>query len=137
MQEVLINVYTEQVYSSHSEQNTQIFKGNIAYKGNSIYIIYTEKDEHEGTKVTNQIKIGQDGDISVRRMGSAQSFISFIKDKPYKSIYGTPQGNIELIFIPSIVEHKITNSKHTLKLQYDIYMNDDKLSNNTYCIQVM
>ena len=135
MKEALITVYTKQIYTSHEDTSSEKFKGKLAEKEGNIYIIYTEENKDK-TITTNQIKVDKEGRVYIRRMGSTRSKLCFDKNKPYTTFYQTPHGSMELTFIPSIVDYQFRSTQHRINLEYDIYMGENKLSRNIYCIQV-
>ena len=130
-----MKVYTEQRYDSHKDREEKIFQGIIRKKNGNTFIIYKEKDLDTGCKTTNQLKLGKDGSISIRRMGDVQSFICFNEGKPYTCFYHTGQGSIELVFKPTFVNHKKIQLGYEIELRYAIYMKDLKLSDNIYILR--
>lgn len=135
MKEAFITVYTKQVYTSHEDTHSEVFKGKVAKKGDNLYIIYTEENKDQ-TITTNQIKVDKESRVYIKRMGSTRSNLCFDKNKSHKTFYQTLYGTMELIFVSRVVEYQFVSAEHRIRLEYDIYMGEDKLSRNTYCIQV-
>ena len=89
MKDVQIRVYDKQIYSTHSDQSENTFKGKIAVKDNDIYILY--KDQSSQTNTT--IKASDQG-ITVKRTGAMNGNLRFDKENITRCLYGTPYGNM-------------------------------------------
>ena len=130
-----LSVKTKQIYPSHTDSLEERFQGQISSKNGNIYIIYTEEDQESKIKVTNHIKVAEDGSVSVRRMGGHKSLLHFTKNQPYSTFYNTGHGIMELTFNPIIIECNEIDSGYKVRLKYDIYMGDEKLSCNHYTLE--
>lgn len=130
-----LSVKTKQIYPSHTDSLEEKLLGKISSKSGNIYIIYTEEDQESKVKVTNQIKVSKDGSVSVRRMGGHKSLLKFTKDQPYSTFYNTGHGMMELTFDPITIECSRTDKGYKIRLKYDIYMGDEKLSCNHYTLE--
>ena len=128
-------VKTKQIYPSHTDRLEERFQGKISSKNGNIYIIYIEDNQESNIKVTNQIKVSKDGNVSVRRMGGQKSLLQFTKDQPYSTFYNTGHGTMELTFDPITIECSRTDKGYKIRLKYDIYTGDEKLSCNHYTLE--
>ena len=130
-----LSVATKQIYPTHTDSLEEQFQGKVFNKNQHIYIVYKEKDEESGIEITNQLKVAQDGSVSVRRMGGHKSLLHFSKDKPYSTVYNTGYGTMELTFKPIVIKCKQTPQGYKVSLEYDIYMGEEKLSCNHYTVE--
>lgn len=128
-----ISITTKQTYDDHTENLKQSFQGKLSRKNDSTFIIY--KEECDDLSVTNQIKVCKEGQVSVRRMGGHKSLLQFSKDQPYTTFYNTGHGTLELTFKSITIACNETECGYTVHLQYDIYMDDGKLSSNEYTLE--
>lgn len=94
----------------------------IYNKNNDIFAVY--KEEEEGIKVTNTIKISEN-EVSIKRFGNTNSVMIFKEESSHISKYRTPQG----LFIIETNTKKldINKSKENcikINLEYDIKIMD-------------
>lgn len=126
-----IRVFTEQRHQGDKECYENVFEGTITEKNGHIFIIFKE-DIEGGAQITNQIKVCKDGSISVRRMGQVQSLIQFSENKPYKTVYHTGCGAMEITFKPHMVKYIREKTGHEIELRYETHVEGSKLSDHIY-----
>ncbi|HHX60513.1 MAG TPA: glutamate racemase [Epulopiscium sp.] len=134
-QECTLWIATKQIYKAHTDSLEETFQGKISEKNGNIYIIYNEQNKDTGIKITNQLKVSKDGSVSVRRMGGHKSLLHFTKDKLYTTFYNTGHGTMELTFKPIVIECNEVDSGYQVRLEYEIYMGEEKLSCNHYTLE--
>ncbi|WP_180270774.1 DUF1934 domain-containing protein [Sporanaerobium hydrogeniformans] len=130
MQDVTIKVFDKQIYESHSDTNETKFKGQLTYKGSSVYITF--KDTQTG--VTTFIK-AKKGIVSVKRMGSLQGNLEFNREMPHRTLYFTPYGEMEIQIITHSCQVEAKEKGIKIALDYQIRMQGKKISDNIYIIE--
>ena len=94
MKEAQITVYDKQIYPDHSDEAENKFLGNFTFKNESIYITYKDQEQN----VTTIIK-AKNSVVSIKRLGAMQGNLEFDSNKPNKTIYSTPYGEMEIEII--------------------------------------
>ncbi|MBU3804296.1 MAG: DUF1934 domain-containing protein [Candidatus Cellulosilyticum pullistercoris] len=129
MKEVQVKVFDKQIYPTHSDEAENTFSGNLAIKGEDIFITYKDKS----TGVNTIIKASKEG-ISVTRMGAMNGKLKFEVDKPYKTSYGTPYGEMPIEIQTSKTDVYLLEKGIKIYIEYKILMNDEKVSDNLFMI---
>lgn len=129
MKDVQVRVYDKQIYTTHSDETENTFKGTMAIKDNDIYILY--KDETTQTKTTVKV-VGQG--VSIKRSGSLNGHLQFYKNEIKRSSYGTPFGNMLIDIKTQNVEVYLLEKGVKIYIEYSIIMNEEKVSDNIFMI---
>lgn len=129
MKEVQVRVFDKQIYPTHSDEAENTFDGNLVIKGDDIFITYKE----QSTGINTVIKASKVG-VSVTRMGVMHGKLKFEVDKPYKTLYGTPYGEMPIEIQTSKSEIYLLEKGIKIYIEYRILMNDEKVSDNIFMI---
>ncbi len=130
MQDVKIKVYDKQIYETHHDANETPFDGQITFKGKSTYVSY--KDPKTG--IATFIKV-HEGVVSVKRMGPFQGNLEFNQDKPHRTIYFTPYGEMEIQITTKSCDIETYPKGIKISIAYEIMMQGKKISDNIYIIE--
>lgn len=129
MKEVKVRVFDKQIYPTHSDEAENTFNGSMAIKGDDIFITY--KDQL--TSVNTIIKASKEG-VSVKRMGAMNGKLKFEVDKPYKTLYGTPYGEMPIEIQTNKNEIYLLEKGIKIYIEYKIFMDCEKVSDNIFMI---
>ena len=129
MKDVQVRVYDKQIYTTHSDETENTFKGTMAIKGNDIYILY--KDQTTQTNTT--VKVSEQG-VSVKRIGSLNGHLQFHKEEVKRCLYGTPFGNMLIDIKTSNIEVYLLEKGVKIYIEYSIIMDEEKVSDNVFMI---
>lgn len=129
MKQVEIKVYDKQIYDTHSDSNEVAYKGQLTFKNEGIFITYKEPE----TNNTTMIKV-RDNKISVKRYGEMKADLYFDKELPHRTIYYTPYGPMEIEIKTSKCDTYILEKGIKLYIEYAIWMQDKKVSDNIYML---
>lgn len=129
MNDVQIRVYDKQIYSTHSDESENTFKGKIAVKDKDIYILY--KDQTTQTSTT--IKASENG-VSVKRVGAMNGTLLFNKEGRTRCQYGTPFGNMLIDIEATNVDVYLLEKGVKIYIEYKMFMEDEKVSENVFMI---
>ena len=129
MKETQITVYDKQVYPTHSDEAENKFSGNLTFKNESIYITY--KDQEQG--ITTVIKT-KDNMVSVKRIGAMKGNLEFDSNKPHKTLYSTPYGDMEIEIVTNKCDIYFLTKGVKIYIEYKIMMQGEKVSDNIYLI---
>ena len=129
MKDVQVRVYDKQIYSTHSDETENTFKGTMAIKDNDIYLLY--KDETTQTKTT--VKVTGQG-VTIKRAGGLNGVLQFYKNEIRRSSYGTPFGNMLIDIKTDNVEIYLLEKGVKIYIEYSIIMNEEKVSDNIFMI---
>lgn len=114
-----------------------ITQGEMYKKLKSDYIIYkeTEVSGLEGTTTTLQI---DDGKVSIIRLGSTNSHMTFEKGKKNYNIYSTPYGDMSMtVYTQDInINYSNENNPTNIFVNYDVQIQGLLSSNNILNIEV-
>ena len=130
MKTVDIKVEDEQIYDTYSEKAKNQYSGSLAIKGNNIYLTYKEKQ----TGVNNVVKVMGD-EVSVTRSGSINGKLEFGKDKVHFTTYVTPFGKMKLEMRTNSIFVNANEHYVSIKVTYDLYSEEQKLSENRLVIK--
>lgn len=129
MKQVTIKVYDKQTYDTHFDTNEVSYKGQLAFKNDGIFITYKESENN----VTTMIK-AKDNKISVKRYGGMKADLSFDKEMSHKTIYYTPYGEMEIQIKTHKCDTYILEKGIKIYIEYSIWMQDKKVSDNIYML---
>ena len=129
MKEAQITVYDKQIYPDHSDEAENKFLGNFTFKNESIYITYKDQEQN----VTTIIK-AKNSVVSIKRLGAMQGNLEFDSNKPNKTIYSTPYGEMEIEIITKKCDIYFLEKGVKLYIEYKIMMQGEKVSDNIYLI---
>jgi len=129
MKEVQVRVFDKQIYPTHSDEAENTFSGNLAIKGDDIFITYKDKS----TGINTIIKAYKTG-VSVKRMGTMNGRLKFEVDKPYRTLYGTPYGEIPIEIQTSKSDIYLLEKGIKIYIEYKILMDCEKVSDNIFMI---
>ncbi len=129
MKDVQVTVYDKQIYESHSDEGENSYTGNLAFKNDNIYITYKEEEQ----KITTMIKV-KDGVVNIKRLGAIKGDLEFNTNKPNKSLYSTPYGEMEIEIITNKCDVYLLEKGVKIYIEYKIMMEDSQISENVYLI---
>lgn len=129
MRDVEVKVYDKQVYPTHFDEANNKFKGNIASKNGSIYITY--KDTVTG--VTTIIKTVDKG-VVVKRIGAMNGQLVFERGKIHTTQYATPYGMMPLEIKTNKCDIYLLEKGVKIYIEYMIFMDNQKVSDNTFMV---
>ena len=126
MKDIMIRLTGRQLNSegTDTDQIEFITEGKAYKKGNATYLTYEEGEMSGLEKVRTTVRIGNDGEIRMKRFGSSlllETVMEFQKGKRFNSLYQTPYGAIEM----EVLTNRIINSIRpdltgSLYIDYDI-----------------
>ena len=129
MNDVQIRVYDKQIYTTHSDESQNNFKGKIAVKDADIYVLY--KDESTQTNTT--IKASDKG-VSVKRAGAMNGTLLFDRENVRRCSYGTPYGNLVLDIKTTNIEVYLLDKGVKIYIEYTTLMDGEKISDNVFMV---
>ena len=129
MKEVRVKVFDKQTYPTHSDQAEHVFDGHLAIKNEDIFITYKDK----ATGVNTVIKASKK-DIIVTRTGTMNGKLKFDCNEPFKTLYGTPYGELPIEIHTSKREVYFLEKGIKIYIEYEILIQGEKASDNTFMI---
>lgn len=129
MKDIQLTVYDKQIYDTHSDENEKKYVGQITSKGDSVYITYKDQ-EQDGTTLIK----AKGNKVSVKRYGSVKADLYFDPSNTHKTIYYTPYGEMEIEIITKNCDIYILEKAIKINIEYSIYMQGSKVSDNVYLI---
>lgn len=130
MEQGKIVVIDKQIYGTLEEMNEATYEAFIAEKNSAIYLIFDDPEQ----KVKTTIKI-KDNIVYVKRQGSISTSLEFREGFFYRTPYPTEFGSIDLGIMTKQIQISKELSCFKLKICYELWMQQDKISNNIYSIQ--
>lgn len=131
MKEAQISVYDKQIYEEHSDEAENKFFGSFAFKNESLYITYKDEEQNISTIIKAKNNI-----VSIKRLGAMRGNLEFDVNKPNKTIYSTPYGDMEIEIITKKCDIYVLNKGVKIYIEYKIVMHGKKVSDNIYLIVV-
>ncbi|WP_003542706.1 DUF1934 domain-containing protein [Desulfotomaculum nigrificans] len=122
-----------------SDNDTEVIElvspGTFHKKGNSYYILYPETVISGTENSTTSVKVAADT-VTIVRSGHINMRQVFEKGKLHRSVYQTPFGSMNMTVLPLQIEVDLTDLGGSIKLEYELTLNDNKLGTNTLEIKV-
>lgn len=132
---VVIKICGMQVIEETGDSVEMTIAGKYYFKNNKHYLLYDEVDEENGIKIKNTIKFN-DQVAEVTRKGSVNGKMLFEKGENNQSLYSTPFGDLLIEIFTKNIEIAEKNSEINLKIDYELYANNDKVSDSQIAIDV-
>lgn len=129
MKEVRVKVFDKQIYPTHSDQAENNFDGNLAIKNEDIFITYKDKT----TGVNTIVKASKEG-ITVTRTGAMNGKLKFELNQPFKTLYGTPYGDMPIEIQTSKSDVYLLEKGIKIYIEYKILIQGEKASDNIFMI---
>ncbi|MGI6205088.1 MAG: DUF1934 domain-containing protein [Anaerovoracaceae bacterium] len=130
MKDIMVRLTGRQInkdnaLNSDDDQIEFVTEGKAYKKGSSTYIVYEEGEMSGLENVKTTLRIGDDGEIRMKRFGRdviMDTVMEFKKGKRFNSIYHTPYGSFEMEVLTNNVVNEIEPEKLTgsLFIDYDI-----------------
>lgn len=130
MEQGKIRVIDKQIYDTSEEMNEATYDALIAEKNSAMYIIFDDPEQ----KVKTTIKI-KDNIVYVKRQGSINTHLEFKEGFLCRTPYPTGFGDIDLGIMTKKIQITRELSCFKLKLCYELWMQQNKISDNIYSIQ--
>lgn len=129
MKEVRVKVFDKQTYPTHSDQAEHVFEGHLAIKNEDIFITYKDK-----TTGVNTIVKASKKNITVTRMGTMNGKLKFDCHEPFKTLYGTPYGELPIEIHTSKSDVYLLEKGIKIYIEYQILIQGEKASDNVFMI---
>ncbi len=113
---------------------TQTLANNYEKNG-TVYVIYKEIDLADKQETSTMLKIGQDF-LALTRSGAVKQQQLFSQGKVDSSSYKTPFGTLKMTVKTHLFEHEISDFSRTIKIAYELYLNDEWQSDNELMITI-
>lgn len=134
---VTIHVLGKQKYpEGHHDQQELITEGMFYERNGAFYVIYKELGNTMGLeKVTTYLSI-KEGLVTLNRKGAVDLSQEFRQGVLNRSIYTTCYGKIWLSVLPHCVEYDLTVHGGRISLDYDLFIDDNKVSHNELLLNI-
>lgn len=109
--------------------------GKYYMKNNKHYVLYDEVDEESGIKIKNTIKFNENS-AEVSRKGDINGKMIFVNGENNQSLYSTPYGDLLMEVLTKEIKLKHQEDNIQLKIDYELYANNSKVSDNIINIEV-
>lgn len=136
MKEVLLKVKGTQRQDSGSPDTIELITpGKMFIKNEMFYITYSETEISGMEGTTTLLKVEPEK-VTLNRMGNSEQKHTFEKGVLNDGYYITPYGTMQMSVIPSKVEVDLTANGGSINLEYELQVNQKKLSDNHLSITV-
>lgn len=133
---ILVRVRGTQVKESGEEDNIELVtEGRLYRRDHSYYILYEETclSGLEGTLTSLKIEPTR---VTLNRTGGTAQRQTFEEGVWHQSYYVTPYGAIRVGVIPTRVDVDLTESGGSINLEYELQIEQEKVSDNRLSITV-
>ena len=127
MKDIMIKLTGHQLNadSTVSDQIEFITEAKVYQKGDATYITYEEGEMSGLENVRTTLRIGNDGDVRMKRFGRTlmmDTVMEFQKGKRFNSLYQTPFGPLKIEILTNRIVNTIRPGDCTgsLSIDYDI-----------------
>lgn len=132
---VIVKISGLQIVEETGDNVEILAVGKHYIKNNKHYLIYEEIEDDNGTVTKNTIKFN-DMRAEVMRKGVANGKLIFQKGENNQSIYSTPFGELLIEVLTKDIELNQQQDNINLKIDYELYANNNKISNNKIEIDI-
>lgn len=132
---VIVKISGLQVVEETGDNVEVLAVGKHYIKNNKHYLIYEEIEDDNGTVTQNTIKFN-DMCAEVMRKGVVNGKLVFQKGENNQSIYSTPFGELLVEVLTKDIELNQNNDSVNLQIDYELYANNNKISNNKIEIDI-
>lgn len=132
---VIVKISGLQVVEETGDNVEVLAVGKHYIKNNKHYLIYEEIEDDNGTVTKNTIKFN-DMCAEVMRKGVVNGKLVFQKGENNQSIYSTPFGELLVEVLTKDIELNQNNDSVNLQIDYELYANNNKISNNKIEIDI-
>jgi uncharacterized beta-barrel protein YwiB (DUF1934 family) len=133
---VIINVTGIQI-NEYGERDAQEFitTGSYYAKKGAYFIIYNESEVTGMPGTTTSLK-AEPARVILNRMGTSQLRQVFETGMRHQGNYVTPYGTMYMSVTPSRVEVNLTDAGGSINLEYELEIENEKVSDNTLLLTV-
>ncbi len=134
--EVVISVTGTQI-NEYGEVDVQelITTGSYYSKKGAYFIVYNESEVTGMSGTTTSLKAEPDR-VTLNRMGCSQQRQIFEEGRRHQGNYITPYGIMFMAVIPSKVEVNLTDVGGSINLEYELEVENKKISDNKLSLTV-
>lgn len=132
---VIVKISGLQVVEETGDNIEMLAVGRHYIKNNKHYLIYEEIEDDNDTVTKNTIKFN-DMRAEVMRKGVVNGKLVFQKGENNQSIYSTPFGELLVEVMTKDIELNQNKDSINLKIDYELYANNNKISNNKIEIDI-
>ena len=136
MNKVIVKFNSKQIGTDSSTIKTKSIANHHVRKGISYYI-YKERILDDGKETSTMLKLTKDS-LTLTRSGNIQQQQIFALGKTSTSDYVTPYGNLKMTVKTNRFElvDDIDNNRCVIKIDYELYLNNNWQSNNKLIIDI-
>ena len=136
MNKVIVKFNSKQIGTDSSTIKTRFIANHHVRKGISYYI-YKERILDDGKETSTMLKLTKDS-LTLTRSGNIQQQQIFALGKTSTSDYVTPYGNLKMTVKTNRFElvDDIDNNRCVIKIDYELYLNNNWQSNNKLIIDI-
>ncbi len=129
MNDAIIRICGLQVIEDTGESIETMARGKHYIKNEKHYVLYDEINDDDKTKIKNTIKFNEEH-VEVTRKGSMNGKLIFSKGENNQSLYSTPFGDLLIEINTKDIELTSDDASTNLKIDYELYVNNDKVSDS-------
>jgi uncharacterized beta-barrel protein YwiB (DUF1934 family) len=129
MNDAIIRICGLQVIEDTGESIETMARGKHYIKNEKHYVLYDEINDDDKTKIKNTIKFNEEH-VEVTRKGSMNGKLIFSKGQNNQSLYSTPFGDLLIEINTKDIELTSDDASTNLKIDYELYVNNDKVSDS-------
>lgn len=134
--DVVIIVKAQQVNEYHEVESQEFFtKGTLYQKNGIMFIMYQETEVTGMAGTTTTLKI-EPNRVTLNRMGTSEQKQVFQMGIKHRGNYITPCGGMSMAVFPTAVEVNLTELGGSIKLEYELEIENQKISDNLLTITI-
>ncbi len=133
--DVLIKISGLQSLDELSDSVELMARGKYYEKNEKHYLLYDDIEEESGMKTQNTIKF-TDSLVELKRNGIVNGKLVFRKGENNQSLYSTPYGDMLLEVLTKDIALKKIAEQVNLKIDYELYANNTKVSDSRIEIDI-
>ena len=137
MQNAVITIKGTQTADGDSDTVELVTRGRFGRRDGDWLLCYEENESSGMNGVQTQIHVRQDGTVTVKRSGAAESRLVIAKGQKNICFYPAPQGSLALEVFGESVENGLTETGGRLFVRYTLSSEGRQISWNTVEIRAV
>lgn len=136
--DAVISIISSQTsHYSNEKDNIEIMTtGEFYRKNGKYYIRYTETDDSGTVALPTLVKVEDERRVTVTRTGGGYSNLELVRGERSHSVYNTGYGDLLVGFSGTEISSSLGKDGGSLKLEYDLDINNSVTSHNCLKIDV-
>lgn len=135
--DVEIEIRGKQIFPDGSSDSINYQTAGVLFIHPQGFHLSYEEGKEEGMSGVKTLISAEENKIKLIRWGEADLKQEFEKDRICSSLYITKQGNLQMSILTKDMEHSLTAGGGHIRLEYDLFIEEEPVSHNTLIVRIV